>query len=391
MKIIIKNLSREKVDLEELIMKQENKVTDLAAKIKIVEKNMKEKNKEIAENEENTIKLINILEDQKKQIENLSKIQDSGMSNKIVLTTKDEIQLKKVISEKENEITTLKVYNENLKADVHSINITKFFISFLNIFLSIYTYKLLAKDQNIAAMQKTLSRYQEEIKRLKFVKIELAKNMDNNREKENEIKNNTNPSNKLFNKKIKLEAKDYVKDNEANLMDNYIKNKLNNKKSLIDKNQDNYNIDLKLPDINKNQKILGINKKYPSSNKERIEKENLNSNYKEKEYENLNANENPLLIKKDMLKRDYSGEYKNKYNNQNVKKLNENFNEENTINEKKRKHFSRKKISGDEEKFKNKNLDTSNSIQNLEEENEININEISNMMKNILNDENQII
>lgn len=119
MKIIIKTLSKEKNDMEDLILKQESKVSDLAAKIKIVEKNIKDKNKEIAENEENTMKLINILEEQKKQLENLQKNQANLASNKIVLSTRDEMHLKKIISEKENEITTLKVYNDNLKNDLH--------------------------------------------------------------------------------------------------------------------------------------------------------------------------------------------------------------------------------------------------------------------------------
>ncbi len=121
MKIIIKTVSKEKNDMEELILKQESKVSDLAAKIKVVDKNVKEKNKEIAENEENTLKLINILEEQKKQIESLSKNQAQAnlASNKIVLSTRDEVQLKKIISDKDNEITTLKVYNDNLKNDIH--------------------------------------------------------------------------------------------------------------------------------------------------------------------------------------------------------------------------------------------------------------------------------
>jgi predicted RNase H-like nuclease (RuvC/YqgF family) len=135
MKIIIKTLSKEKNDMEELIMKQENKVSDLAAKIKIVEKNTKEKNKEIAENEENTMRLINILEEQKKHIENLSKNQANLPINKIVLSTRDEMQLKKIIGEKDNEITTLKVYNDNLKNDLHGKNHHVFFIQHLIIFL----------------------------------------------------------------------------------------------------------------------------------------------------------------------------------------------------------------------------------------------------------------
>ena len=123
MKIIIKNLSKEKSDFEEVMIEQETKVNELANNIKIIEKNIKDKNKEISENEENTMKLIEIIEEQKKSIENLSK---NSNTNKVILTTKDEIQLKKIITEKENEITNLKLYNESLKNDLHGILI--FFI-----------------------------------------------------------------------------------------------------------------------------------------------------------------------------------------------------------------------------------------------------------------------
>ena len=123
MKIIIKNLSKEKSDFEEVMIRQETKVNELANNIKIVEKNIKDKNKEISENEENTMKLIEIIEEQKKSIENLSK---NSNTNKVILTTKDEIQLKKIITEKENEITNLKLYNESIKNDL--IGILIFFI-----------------------------------------------------------------------------------------------------------------------------------------------------------------------------------------------------------------------------------------------------------------------
>lgn len=126
MKIIIKGLNKEKADLEELILKQETKVTDLAAKIKTVEKNMKEKNKEIKENEENYLRLIKIIEEQKKQIEALTKT-NKEMETDLEIPTnpgnfsaKDEIQIKKQIAEKDKEITTLKLFNDNLKSDVAS-------------------------------------------------------------------------------------------------------------------------------------------------------------------------------------------------------------------------------------------------------------------------------
>ena len=117
MKIIIKGLDKEKGDLEELIFKQENKVKDLAVKIRTVEKNVKEKNKELKDNEENYLKLIEIIEEQNKEIVSLSKSNMEAPS-KAILSTKDEIQLKKQLAEKDNEITSLKTYNDNLKLEV---------------------------------------------------------------------------------------------------------------------------------------------------------------------------------------------------------------------------------------------------------------------------------
>jgi len=117
MKIIIKGLSKEKGDLEDMILKQENKVGDLATKIKAVEKNIKEKNKELKENEENYLKLIDIIEEQKKQIENLTKA-NLELPTKGILSTKDEIHLKKQLAEKDNEIASLKIKTDNLKLEV---------------------------------------------------------------------------------------------------------------------------------------------------------------------------------------------------------------------------------------------------------------------------------
>jgi hypothetical protein len=121
MKIIIKGLSKQKENLEDLILKQENKVADLAIKIKIVDKNIKEKNKELKENEENYLKLVDIIEEQKKLIENLTKA-NLELPSKGILSTKDEIMLKKQLAEKDNEISSLKIRTDNLKLEVLGIN-----------------------------------------------------------------------------------------------------------------------------------------------------------------------------------------------------------------------------------------------------------------------------
>jgi hypothetical protein len=120
MKIIIKGLSKEKENLEDLISKQENKVTDLATKIKSVEKNIRGKNKELKENEDNYLKLVDIIEEQKKLIENFTKA-NLELPSKGILSTKDELYLKKQMAEKDNEISSLKIRTDNLKLEVFGI------------------------------------------------------------------------------------------------------------------------------------------------------------------------------------------------------------------------------------------------------------------------------
>jgi chromosome segregation ATPase len=122
MKIIIKGLSKEKGDLENMLLKQETKVGDLANKIKNVEKNIKDKNKELKDNEENYMKLIDIIEQQKKQIEFMTK-KNLELPSNVILSTKDEIQINKQIVEKDNEISVLKNSNDKLKLEVIGINI----------------------------------------------------------------------------------------------------------------------------------------------------------------------------------------------------------------------------------------------------------------------------
>jgi chromosome segregation ATPase len=126
MKIIIKGLSKEKENLEDLITKQENKVSDLATKIRTVEKNIREKNKELKDNEENYLKLVDIIEEQKKLIENLTKA-NLELPSKGILTTKDEMHLKKQLAEKDNEISSLRLRTDNLKLEVSGIYYLLFF------------------------------------------------------------------------------------------------------------------------------------------------------------------------------------------------------------------------------------------------------------------------
>ena len=74
--------------------------------------------------------MIEIIEEQKKQIESLTKSNKEMETDKIDKETptasknnfnvKDELQVKKAIAEKDKEIQTVKIFNENLKVDIGS-------------------------------------------------------------------------------------------------------------------------------------------------------------------------------------------------------------------------------------------------------------------------------
>ena len=133
MKIIINGLNNEKSDLEEILFKQEKKVTDLAMKIKTVEKNMQKKNAKIKDDEENYFRLIEIVEQQKKDIESLTECikemetdVDVSIIQKGNVNIKDELQLKKQIAEKDKEIYTFKLINDGQKIDIQSKFLKKY-------------------------------------------------------------------------------------------------------------------------------------------------------------------------------------------------------------------------------------------------------------------------
>jgi len=90
--------SKEKLELEELIIKQDEKMNDLGNKIAQIELLLKRKNEELKNNETQANSLIKIIEEQKKQI----------------LVFKEE---KRNITNLENEIIYLRNYNESLKDD----------------------------------------------------------------------------------------------------------------------------------------------------------------------------------------------------------------------------------------------------------------------------------
>jgi len=149
----------------------------------------------------------------------------------------------------------------------------------------------------------------------------------------------------------------------------------------LEKNLENINSDVKLPDINKNQRFLGNNNRH-LMNRDKTEINEINNIHIDKDVDNINNN----LIhshKKKVSIKDFSEEHNNKDFNIN------NLNDEKNLNEKKTVHKYKKKSKIEEIKNDDFNIET--NFQNQEDENDNNINELSNIMKKLLSEEHQII
>ena len=110
----INDVFQEKVELEEIVIQQEervlnkiNQISNLEKKMKVVDEMLKNKNIEIKKNEQHCMSLIKIIEEQKKNISNLNNRLNNIYQNDIESS-------KKTIFEKDQEIQFLKNLNESI-------------------------------------------------------------------------------------------------------------------------------------------------------------------------------------------------------------------------------------------------------------------------------------
>ena len=110
------SINKEKTELENIIIKQESKVNDLGEKVNKIEALLKNKNEQIQENEQYSLKLINIIKEQKAQLQSLQKEQKASNENSAIIdnhvktinSLKAQIDsLKKKLEVKEDSILTL--------------------------------------------------------------------------------------------------------------------------------------------------------------------------------------------------------------------------------------------------------------------------------------------
>ena len=117
----INDVFQEKVELEEIVIQQEervlnkiNQISNLEKKMKVVDEMLKNKNIEIKKNEQHCMSLIKIIEEQKKNISNLNNRLNNIYQNDIESS-------KKTIFEKDQEIQFLKNFSNSLKSQITSM------------------------------------------------------------------------------------------------------------------------------------------------------------------------------------------------------------------------------------------------------------------------------
>ena len=104
-----------KLDLENIILKQEEKVNELGNKVNRIDNILKKKNAEIKQNEDYAIKLMNIVKDQKNQMENIRNLK-SDNDNDILLNLQNEIDnLKNTIELRDHTISKLQKNHKSLQ------------------------------------------------------------------------------------------------------------------------------------------------------------------------------------------------------------------------------------------------------------------------------------
>lgn len=109
----INNLIRDKDELEEVIMKQEEKVTQLSKQISSTSRLLSEKDKELQDNVLYTAKLTSIINSQKKELNNLK--QTPKFEEDITSLKEEIMKLRKDNEAKQNKINLLQMNNRILK------------------------------------------------------------------------------------------------------------------------------------------------------------------------------------------------------------------------------------------------------------------------------------
>ncbi len=84
----------DKIELEDILLKQEAKINEIAYKVSTVDKLLKEKNKELKENESNCLQLVKIIEEQKQLITQFHTVEEKPNPKQITSVARLQNEIK---------------------------------------------------------------------------------------------------------------------------------------------------------------------------------------------------------------------------------------------------------------------------------------------------------
>ena len=189
------NYQKIKTDLENIALKQEDKINELGYKVTKIETILKNKNLEIKQNEDYAVQLMNIIKEQKVQMQNLVN-NNQEKENDLIKSLKNNIEnLKNSIEIKENTIQTIQKSHKILQDK----------------FLKLCSDKRKKEQEDLLIQVKEMK-----IKKNEREKGNLSINRNNSK---NKNKKNNKEENKNFIPKIDIRGKQTT---TINSNDNYI-------------------------------------------------------------------------------------------------------------------------------------------------------------------------
>ena len=191
----LSNYQKIKTDLENIALKQEDKINELGYKVTKIETILKNKNLEIKQNEDYAVQLMNIIKEQKVQMQNLVN-NNQEKENDLIKSLKNNIEnLKNSIEIKENTIQTIQKSHKILQDK----------------FLKLCSDKRKKEQEDLLIQAKEMK-----IKKNEREKGNLSINRNNSK---NKNKKNNKEENKNFIPKIDIRGKQTT---TINSNDNYI-------------------------------------------------------------------------------------------------------------------------------------------------------------------------
>ena len=287
----ISNLENEKKELEEVVMKQESKVTELSSNCYNVENLLREKEKEMKKNLDYTNKLSNSISFHKKEIARLKHNNYKAETNiNDLINLKNEIKyLKKEMENKEYKINYL-TKNKSILQD----KVNKLYYQNSHGYNSLRNYNSKSLQINNNINNELLNSAKKQVSHSKYIKNDNKTDNYHEKKSKHYIIAKNKPISEI---PIKIEKNNEEINNE-NINDNENKNEKENENDINNQELDNVDdiIDYDIENLNEENRKLAIDKIKERYQKEKQMQEKLIEKVINKPLLNIKNNESEVNI-----------------------------------------------------------------------------------------------